>query len=444
MISKSRAGPSPRRYRRDSSGKSSFPAKTLEPHRTAGKRTRNCCNGPEHAKPGQSRRDAARANVAIRAIACLASHRHRRMKIRSLLRRLFRRRQPAPPQPAAGRDQGGENRPAHVQAATAAAQPEAPPAVQRVPPSQIPVVIGLDFGTFSTKIVARRRNERTATVVRLDQNCAGYPCFALPSLVRVVDGKVFFGRCAAFGDSGKLLRSLKVSLLTGTQDTTDASLGCTDALGVDGLVAIYLAWVMARIRKWVNDEYGPDGTKVFVNAAAPMDHYENPALRERYLRIVNSAWNAVWGPEPIVVEQGAPLSSLLPRFEKHLEPDMAIEPSEMRRFHVLPETVAPIVSLSHDPRMKAGMYLIVDMGAGTTELSVNHAPEPGGDKKSSAITISRCCLAGTNSKALHRATRKDLWQAGYSKRSAVLGEKATSRMLLITRQGIDGRNSRSC
>jgi hypothetical protein len=31
--------------------------------------------------------------------------------------------------------------------------------------------------------------------------------------------------------------------------------------------------------------------------------------------------------------------------------------------------------------MKAGMLLIVDMGAGTTELSVSHAPEPGGNRK---------------------------------------------------------------
>jgi len=252
----------------------------------------------------------------------------------------------------------------------------APTATTAKPPvalSLIPVVTGLDFGTFSTKVVARRRNEREATVLCLDEPCPGYPCFTVPSLVRVVQGKVFFGKHAACGDGGHLFRSLKVSLLTGSFPPTDVG------LRPDELVALYLAWLLRRVEQWLTREYGANRTNVFVNAAAPMNHYEEPALRKRYLRIINAAWNAGLGQRSIEVEQGASLSALRPWLDEWMDHRTRIEPIETRRFEVLPETVAPIVSLSRDPHMSAGMYLIVDMGAGTTEFSVNHAAEPGGN-----------------------------------------------------------------
>jgi hypothetical protein len=245
----------------------------------------------------------------------------------------------------------------------------------------IPVVLGLDFGTFSTKVVARRRNERSAIVLQLDEPCEGYPTFALPSLLRIADGKVFFGSRAAQEVGGDLRRSLKVSLLTGRDQVPDVAGSGNHGLTVDGLVALYLSWVLVRTREWLDKEYGPNRVNLFVNTAAPMDHYEDPELRNRYLRIVNCAWNAVFGPQPVTVEQGAAVHSLVNWLNESLASETEIESSATRRFDVLPESVAPIVSLSHDPRMRAGMYLIVDMGAGTTEFSVNHAPEPGGNQK---------------------------------------------------------------
>jgi hypothetical protein len=53
-----------------------------------------------------------------------------------------------------------------------------------------------------------------------------------------------------------------------------------------------------------------------------------------------------------------------------------------RKFDVLPETVTAIVSLAMNPRMTPGMYLIVDVGAGTTEISVNYSNDrPGAEHR---------------------------------------------------------------
>lgn len=79
-----------------------------------------------------------------------------------------------------------------------------------------PVVIGLDFGTYSTKVVVRIRGEKKSRVLVFDEPAAGYPSFVSPSLVRMIDGRLFFGRLASQKTGGTLFRSLKVSLLPPT------------------------------------------------------------------------------------------------------------------------------------------------------------------------------------------------------------------------------------
>src|SRR5262249_13341602 len=45
--------------------------------------------------------------------------------------------------------------------------------------------LGLDFGTHSTKVILRTRNDSKALVLSLDEPAPGYPDFAAPSLVRL-------------------------------------------------------------------------------------------------------------------------------------------------------------------------------------------------------------------------------------------------------------------
>jgi hypothetical protein len=62
-----------------------------------------------------------------------------------------------------------------------------------------------------------------------------------------------------------------------------------------------------------------------------MDHYENPTLLERYLRIVNCAWDMAFGRNPMVVEQGTLLSSVEERLHGYLEVGKTIEPRLTRK-----------------------------------------------------------------------------------------------------------------
>jgi len=258
--------------------------------------------------------------------------------------------------------------------------PAAPAArpVQPRPSPSTPIVVGLDFGTYSTKVVVRPRGEPTAEVVRIEEPAPGYPCFAAPSLVRSLEGQVFFGREALCRSGGKLYKSLKVCLLP-PKDGVAPRQPLLAGSSPDLLVSLYLSWVLHSLRTRFQARKGHEEPSVFLNMAAPMNHVEDARLKDRYLRIIHAAWESVFGGDPFPVQQGMAIRQLTERFQPWLQaevPDLTV-----RHFEVLPETVAPIVSLSLDPRMAPGMYLIVDIGAGTTEISVNHVGERGADQR---------------------------------------------------------------
>ena len=183
---------------------------------------------------------------------------------------------------------------------------------------------------------------------------------------------LLFAAAALQATEGQLFRSLKVSLLPPSRRAgwpkADYPVGATPDL----LVGLYLSWVLGRIKAALGPEHS---SRVSLNIAAPMDHLENQSLKERYLHVVQAAWEATFGQSAMPIVQGADLTVLRPQFEKLLErpvPDLRVRP-----FEILPETLAPLVSLAQDPKMRPGFFPMLDMGAGTTELSISRVNEAG-------------------------------------------------------------------
>jgi hypothetical protein len=167
--------------------------------------------------------------------------------------------------------------------------------------------LGLDFGTYSTKLIMRVRGaSKRPLVLFLDEPDPEYPAFAVPSLVCLSNGKLFFGQ-EARRRGGHLFSSLKVSLLPppplGTWDPDDFPHGTTPDL----LVAIYLAWILGRVKMAVGEDRA---SRFSLNVAAPMNHVENQALKERYLQVVNAAWQAAFENAAPLVTQEAELNRL--------------------------------------------------------------------------------------------------------------------------------------
>ena len=256
------------------------------------------------------------------------------------------------------------------------------------------VVIGFDFGTHSTKVVFRERGKADGHIACFDEAAQGYPSQVSPSLVRCADDRLFFGTEALRTSGGELFTSLKVRLLPGCEQHAD-SFPC--GLNSRTLVAAYLAWAFQELRLGLT-QYAD--ANVFLNFAAPMSHFENRELKNRYLQIIQAAWNVSFGEPATRIYQGLPISEAARIFVPMLE-EPVLGP-EHRRFEVLPETIAPVVSLSLDPWMEPGMYVIVDTGAGTTEISVFHAGESGADQKVLCYQDETMLLGGND---LHLAER---------------------------------------
>jgi hypothetical protein len=133
------------------------------------------------------------------------------------------------------------------------------------------------------------------------------------------------------------------------------------------LVAAYLAWGFQAAREGLRAIF--DAHTLRLNLAAPMSHVQDDRLRDVYLHIVQAAWYTALSECSMQVNQGIAVDTLVPRLKEYMGTHLVDETE--RHFAVLPETLAPIVSMSRDPRLAPGIYLIVDMGGGTTEFSVN-------------------------------------------------------------------------
>ena len=181
----------------------------------------------------------------------------------------------------------------------------------------------------------------------MDDPGPDYPAFAAPSLVRLSGGKLFFGQ-QAIHKTGELFRSLKVSLLppppVGGWDKDNFPQGTTPDL----LVAFYLSWILGRIKVAVGEERA---TRLSLNVAAPMDHVEDPRLKKSYLQVVYAAWQAVFETAAPQVTQGTELAKLRPIFESLLK--RPVPALEQRKFEILPETLALLVSLFRAPERSA-------------------------------------------------------------------------------------------
>ena len=245
------------------------------------------------------------------------------------------------------------------------------------------VVIGLDFGTHSTKCVLRPHNEEP-TLLRFpasEQIDERYASFTDPSLVRLAGDRLFFGRSAYRENGGELYRSLKMQLLPPREGSAKDGPEFPSGITPDLLIACYLSRIFSVVNLALKKHYGDQPLRLLWNIGAPMSHFEeqNAALKSRYLAIVNAAWLSVFNQQPAPATNGMPVDAAIERFGRLL--DAPIPAPEQRFFEVLPETVAPIVSLSQTPQMEPGIYMMLDMGAGTTEFSANLVTPHGGNQR---------------------------------------------------------------
>ncbi len=247
--------------------------------------------------------------------------------------------------------------------------------------------VGIDFGTSGTKVIYRDIIGKKAWVCGFDHELKDYPNFVLPSSLRVIDKKVYFGSESEIrAHYGNAIRSFKICMVCQnglipketcnlvydislhpkaqafqfTVDTKNSIFVSPLELGT-----YYLAYVIGHVKEQVKKRFGNTyDLNVTFNMCVPIDYLQHGGVKETFNR---SLFFANYLSESI--ENGSDLAELKKAF-KELDDNFPFVPGpESRSTFVQPETIVAIFSYVMSPLADDGLYAIADVGAGTTDIA---------------------------------------------------------------------------
>jgi len=243
------------------------------------------------------------------------------------------------------------------------------------------VNVGIDFGTSSTKVIFTDRSEQPKYVCYFDHGIEGYSPACLPSAVRITpDRRVYFGEEAERRAGGTILRSFKMCI--GCSPPTngicqncpnplvDMRRPCPFAIRHESRVSVaagevaswYLAYVIKEAETRVNKTY-PDVTpKLTYQTAAPLSSLENYYESMHFKLAIQVAAKMARS-----IEQGMKIEDLHDLYS-HKSQSGLTNPANSVTF-VIPETTAALMSFLKSSSASDGLYALVDVGAGTTDMS---------------------------------------------------------------------------
>jgi len=244
---------------------------------------------------------------------------------------------------------------------------------------KVHIQVGLDFGTSATKVVFSQLGKRPFRVLNFNHNLPHYPSYCIPSLGCINEkGRLLLGVLAARAllnkewDTG--LQRLKV-VVAGKYDNSfkDPSteeqyydhfkINNKTAIDPETITALFLAHVIRSARKTIKNitEYRSLDLDFAFNICMPIDHVENSNLKPVFEKIF--AWAELIENE--WDKSGKDFNPLKAACALEDRPEKSV-----RKVFAVPEAVASLASYLISLRKKAGLHAVIDLGAGTTDLSI--------------------------------------------------------------------------
>jgi hypothetical protein len=241
-------------------------------------------------------------------------------------------------------------------------------------PSRL-VHLGVDFGTCWSKLVLRDYEAPTPRcfVVRPGNRHDAGTNYRVPSSVTLLDGRLYFGWTGArLADrpGARIIRSPKVrAAFPGGQDPElPAEVSAED---IATLVVAYLLGIGFSSAQSYCETLKPRATpRMSMSMGVPMSILDRGALRDQFLRIARTAYD-IWKTS------GTALA-----FHEGVDPRQAMEllsasrerlrsrPVADPRGWIRSEAEAGLLWIFRSPAVGEGLYACIDVGAGTTDVSV--------------------------------------------------------------------------
>ena len=237
--------------------------------------------------------------------------------------------------------------------------------------------LGVDFGTSQSKLVFRDYGRRGgamlgdyAVVVRPPNEGAPND-FRIPSSIGYSNGKLYFGRGAEErGRTGgaAMFRSIKM-LVAFPEHFHGVRTTPPDGLPVEDLAALYIAYLLhlgeAAVRRYLAGR--ETRVRLTMTLGVPMSELDNPQLKQVFLRLARTAVE-IFRTANLDWSNGLALThakDVIEVTKKSIPPIEELEVSDWIRA----EAPAALIWAFRSPRVAAGLYAVVDVGAGTTSSS---------------------------------------------------------------------------
>ncbi|MFH0990786.1 MAG: hypothetical protein V1799_12295 [bacterium] len=228
----------------------------------------------------------------------------------------------------------------------------------------IPLIIGLDFGTACTKAVVQ------APYVVGQKKWAVYfgkyghktNCFLLPASIWISKE----GDCSLkVNDSWSRFSSSKECLLEDPQLFVNPTSGDFRSLEARILAIAYNALTIAYIRNWFELEHGREFSSSHIqwrlNIGVPSQIYKHEVLDPLFKQIGIVAWKLSEKEQPVNINDIEPLLNQAG--------DITFESEILREnINTIPEVIAEFLGYANSDKRQDGMHVIVDIGANTLDV----------------------------------------------------------------------------
>lgn len=237
------------------------------------------------------------------------------------------------------------------------------------------IIVGVDFGTSTTKVVWHDTTEDVYEVFQWKTGKGQKTSALLPSMIAVRKGRVWFGHeAAALPDAELRIPWIKVCVLCRNNESVCrhcahapergvVALGPQSRVSAQGLASLFLAYVIGTVETRLSERYSGEHLILQWNVGCPVDHLDSLRARGTYEAMSHFAWQRrSRSSNPISVEEACATDRDIAALQPGEESELPV--------HIRPETHAGIMAFLQSPHAEERPYVIVDVGAGTTEVSM--------------------------------------------------------------------------
>ena len=281
-------------------------------------------------------------------------------------------------------------------------------------PARQQLVMGFDFGTAFTKVVIGET--RTHFAVPFAEFTGGTNPYLLQSRYYAADD----GTCALGGGEGREITDLKMRILDNHCSASD-----------EVELTAFMALVMRYARNWLlaehADLYSDKTIDWLINVGLPTGSYDIDELSQLYRHMTRAAWATSNTKGPITL---AMVEDWLVRLQ--IEDDSAAQETiDDEAIGLFPEFVAQITGYVRSPLRQEDLHMLVDVGAGTVDISIFNVMEKDGEDQFPVMARSVEKLGTAY------LMRRRLESVGKKMRSLAAFHSVPSREALAKQFGVD-------